>query len=1674
MSVTDHPTAPPATTVSLGQPGADGRWQPTRAGIVNSWAWASENLLFADGWLTLAGPNGSGKSLTASMLVTVLLDADTSQTALSVSGKAAGTLTSRHTDFNDREDRTGAWWLEYGLRDPGTGEVRFLTTGLWLRATGGHLHRAFFLAPARIGAGLLLQRDREPVRIEDLAEQLAACDGELFTASPSLRTKALAHLPVVEDERDYRSTIRTRLFAPLDEVQFDALIAVLRSLRSLRTAEAISPTRMRQVLTDALPALDTDSLTLIAEAMERIAELETQLQRTREEAKLLQSTDRAYRRYLTTVAQTQAAALTAANTEVDDQTRRTREATSQLQAAQAAKAAADTEHTATLSRISELEGRLEAADSELRGHAGADLPHREIRAAELATAADEAAERAEQATTDASAATEQADSSADLARTSQHHLLHLADELRHTATTLGAEAAIERLLAATGQLTSADIGSNTVLDIDPLCATPGAWAEARTSQIRAVDDALRRHQLAQEAEYTAAEELRAAEDDEDTHRRLAAEATAHRQHTEHELASRTTEWSAATRQLEPAPSELTTCADDERRVDLGQLTTWLTSAAAAARARIDLPRHQQTAATDAALATEAAATAERARAVHQAAQATAAEAMAAHRDAQETARAETEEAERQRHQAHATYQQATDAARADLAAAQQRWNAGVDAAAHTARTWLGDVHRWRADLVHLSAEAIQVPDAPAPDCHAEDTETWLGTFRPADIELMAQRAHAATAPRLHHHAEAAEHQADLAAADVAAIEAKLAASRQAAATPPAPPWRTRQEGDGIPLWALVDFAPHLTDTEASRLEGALLVAGILDALVTPDGHAVAGDLTLTPTLHPTAKNTLADLLHLEPDPAIDPDRIRRLLHAIPVDAPGSDLATGRLTSGVLTAAAPDGYRAAYIGRTARERARMERVAALESDLAAAEQRLAAAREEVRRRRQDIQAADDERDAFPNTAALLTATQNVARLRRDTETVQRQTDSRIADAGHRRQQALAQLETAAVARAARLAAAEQQLRHAEQAATDTGTQADQAHQALDQRQQAAQRSEAARAAAADAQQQADTEQAAFPLAALAAARTAQEAEDDADDALTRARSTTLAAAERHRMAGETVKGALRTLNRQATLPDGTLLPTEPAALDRHHRATEQLASQTEAWKHAALRATDLLQRASHDAHAAKDWTSRCERAHQQADAARRDAQREAAAVAEIRALHGAEYERLRQHRANTATTLNHTRTQAEQLQQQRNNAALQAATAQATLENIAPYRQAAESHRDACLRQLTRLAEENLATVPEDLPTDDTGRPAHLTAGLAWARRLLADRPASADRLATLTQNRDRALAALETSARTANTALVRFDRQVTLISIENTDWRRAVVADPGAARGEDLHTAVQALEATAGQLEDDLRADIKQTLKTSLFTRLRSDVRLRREAAQELVRKIRSTLSEVRTGVAGVGVQVAWTVREDEDAQRMVDLISQPPSDAVFEQMYAVLRQRMDEKAGEPWADRVAHTFDYRAWHDWEISLTHASFGDGSTEKFRKVTARSNPLEALSTGERRLATMLPLLAAAWSMYSGEGFHGPRLLSVDEIDAAFDEPNLRQVLALLRSWDFDVLATAPFMTPMIKQEAGQVMVHQVVTAGRHRVTVPWLWQGHGEPQPLTLDLALDPAHREEPM
>ncbi|GAA2843481.1 hypothetical protein GCM10020220_035870 [Nonomuraea rubra] len=199
------------------------------------------------------------------------------------------------------------------------------------------------------------------------------------------------------------------------------------------------------------------------------------------------------------------------------------------------------------------------------------------------------------------------------------------------------------------------------------------------------------------------------------------------------------------------------------------------------------------------------------------------------------------------------------------------------------------------------------------------------------------------------------------------------------------------------------------------------------------------------------------------------------------------------------------------------------------------------------------------------------------------------------------------------------------------------------------------------------------------------------------------------------------------------------------------------------------------------------------------------------VAKIRELYGTEYQELFEERQNLASQLQQAKDAAETLLTERQTAEVDAVRARSTLEGIEPHRAEAERRRDHSLRLLGRLVDERLATLPDDLPADESGRPANLTAGLSWAYRLLAGKPSGPERLNTLVQNRNRALVALENSVRTASAALARFNRQVVLVTVEDTEWRRAIIAEPDATRGDDLDLALQALHASIAQLEEDLR-----------------------------------------------------------------------------------------------------------------------------------------------------------------------------------------------------------------------------------------------------------------------
>ncbi len=1091
-------------------------------------------------------------------------------------------------------------------------------------------------------------------------------------------------------------------------------------------------------------------------------------------------------------------------------------------------------------------------------------------------------------------------------------------------------------------------------------------------------------------------------------------------------------------------------ADIDDAVDIPAFTAWLTAAADATRATIALPEHELAAATAIAIAAAADATATTATADHQQA-ADRAGAMQEAFDGHARVVQDEDEQDGLRH-LDAVNRRDTETRRAqnELAEAADHVTRTRDVVSHAEREFHGLVTTWQNRLVYLQPADIEVP-------------------RPDGIDQLslrgvAERAYHAAERRLQLRRGVAEREHADAAATLAGMESERADARRAAPLPPAPRWRPERSDDATPLWALVGFADDVPPDIADQLEGALLVSGVLDALVRPDGRLTAGDLVITAD-NPAAGATLADFLRPEAHPDIDAAVIDNVLRAISVDAAPGVTEFGPLRVGVLTATAPHGYQAAFIGQTARERARQERVAELDAAVATAEAHLAATGQNLAAAERDLAAAADELASFPPAAELGTARTLHAAAAAEHHMAELLTAAQIAQAQLVYQNDVTAINAVRTERHTRLAAVEQDLRHLRAVEADLATVATAAVAKSADLEATAQRLTERRDLAATASREAQTDVNGFPPHENVL--DAQRAEADAVSRVNRARARTIDAVARHDTASAGVRTTLRDLNRAAAPADGPQLPTHRDGLTRHAEAITQLGGLVDSWCNAAQRAIELRRRATDAARDASKLGARAASATQDAATARTQANEATAAVAEASALYGAAYEELHTALQAIVEELETRKAHLGDIEQAEKAARDKEIEATTLLAGLAPQRQASDARRNHHLQQLARLVDERFVTVPDDIATDDTGRPAHITAGLAWAHRILDGQLATPDRLAALTTQRDRALTALDVSARDASAALIRFNRQVAITGIEGTPWRRAVVADPETARGHDLCHVLETLHATVAQLQEDLREDIKQIFRMSMFTQLQRDVQIHREAAQQLVRDIRATLAGIRTGVERVGVQVEWDVRDDDDAQRMVDLITSAPSDATFEQMYTVLRQRMDETIGLPWDQRVAHAFDYRAWHVWKIAVTHNSFGNGTEEVFRDVNARANPLESLSTGERRLATMLPLLAAAWSMYSHTGYLGPRLLSIDEIDAAFDDDNLRHVLRLLRSWNFDVLATAPFMTPLIKQEAGQVVVHEVVKSGKYRVTVPWLWEGHGEPQPLTLDFMINP-------
>jgi uncharacterized protein (TIGR02680 family) len=192
--------------------------------------------------------------------------------------------------------------------------------------------------------------------------------------------------------------------------------------------------------------------------------------------------------------------------------------------------------------------------------------------------------------------------------------------------------------------------------------------------------------------------------------------------------------------------------------------------------------------------------------------------------------------------------------------------------------------------------------------------------------------------------------------------------------PAEPPWLDAGRS-GEPLWHCVDFAGHLNDGQRAGLEGALLAAGLLSAVIQPDGTVQAADgelLISAATALP--ERSLAGALRADPAASLPAATITAVLAAIGFDHPGaatSVSADGRWRNGPLRGRHV-AAKARHIGAAARAANRRERIAQIDAELAAlAEQ--AKLRE---RQRAGLDATEAALDALvraaPRTADLFAA------------------------------------------------------------------------------------------------------------------------------------------------------------------------------------------------------------------------------------------------------------------------------------------------------------------------------------------------------------------------------------------------------------------------------------------------------------------------------------------------------------------------------------------------------------------------------------------------------------------------------------------------------------------------------------------------------------------------------
>lgn len=288
----------------------------------------------------------------------------------------------------------------------------------------------------------------------------------------------------------------------------------------------------------------------------------------------------------------------------------------------------------------------------------------------------------------------------------------------------------------------------------------------------------------------------------------------------------------------------------------------------------------------------------------------------------------------------------------------------------------------------LRLDGAESEEAAAKDAFFEAAEAWVETLQviawPADGGEQTPEAYADRAAEAERAAHAvlsvegerlAAHRRERERA-LGEERARLAELETSSHQPPVPPgWRSeRGEREGAPLYQLCDFEPGLGEGARAGIEGALEAAGLLDAWVFPDGRFFEpgiSDVLLRAGAKPG--RSLRDVLVAEQGP-VPHEAIEEILGSIEWVEEGEGASAcwiagdGRFRLGAL-AGRHAKAEAAFIGATARERARRRKMEEIRAVIHGIEAELeaCAVQEQAHQERRDFLEA--ERRSFPSLERL---------------------------------------------------------------------------------------------------------------------------------------------------------------------------------------------------------------------------------------------------------------------------------------------------------------------------------------------------------------------------------------------------------------------------------------------------------------------------------------------------------------------------------------------------------------------------------------------------------------------------------------------------------------------------------------------------------------------------------